>query len=181
MVLYKLVNPLIKGKLNTTYDASSSLSAAQKAYESFSKYVSNSTPEFLFTLQKVKSKNSFVGEGNVNDYHHFKLLENKNGLNVSYEIVKFNKVNKNNLKKFKKALRKRVKNNQNGGAYDDIDIDDFEEYDEEDLYRSNTRRYGYDPISLWLYDPYIYPVTRLYIPTFVSTIRPIVTYLYNQY
>jgi len=76
-------------------------------------------------------------------------------------------------------LRKRVQNEQSGGAYDDVDIDDFEEYDEEDLYRSNTKRYGYDPISLWLYDPYIYPVTRLYIPTFVSTIRPIVTYLYT--
>ena len=176
MVLYKLVNPLIKGKLNTTFDASSSLSAAQKAYESFSKYVSNSTPELLFTLQKVKSKSSQAGEGNVSDYHHFKLIENKSGSNVSYEIVKYNKVNKDKLKKFKKFLRKRVKSDQSGGSYSDVDIDDFDDYAEEDLYRSNKKKYGYEPISFWLYDPYLYPVRRLYIPTFVATVNPYVVY-----
>ena len=51
MTLYKLVNPLIKGKLNTSFEGKNENVAAQKAYNALSKYFHNSTPEFLFTIK----------------------------------------------------------------------------------------------------------------------------------
>ena len=89
MTLYKLVNPLIKGKLNTTFEESSSSRAAEKAYTTLSKYFHNSTPVFLFTLQKVSDKKK-LGEGKVSDYFHYKVIEDRSGNDVSYEIVKYN-------------------------------------------------------------------------------------------
>ena len=74
MTLYKLVNPVIKGKMNTTFDAKAPHKAASKAYNAVSKYWNNSTPEFIFTLQKVKSKKTEIGEGKVNDYFHYSKI-----------------------------------------------------------------------------------------------------------
>ena len=57
--------------------------------------------------------------------------------------------------------------NQHGGAkkskYDDDDDDDD---DSPDYFVSKT--YYYDPISYWYYLPSVYPLDRLYLPTFVS-------------
>ena len=179
MTLYKLVNPLIQGKLNTTFEESSASKAASKAYNTLSKYFHNSTPEFLFTLQKVSSKSS-LGEGKVSDYYHYKVLENRSGKDVSFEIVKYNKINKNRLNKFRKSLEKTMKENfQTGGYRDDVDYD-IDLDSDHGLYGSRTR-YDYEPIGLWLYDPYIYSINRLYVPTFVTSVSPYVTYLLHDY
>jgi len=176
MTLYKLVNPLIKGKLNTSFEAKNENIAAQKAYNAVSKYFHNSTPEFLFTIQKVANKKTTIGEGKLNDYYHFKVLEDRTGNDVSYEIIKYNKINNSRLNKFRKSLKTTIKENQVGGdpKYN-IDVDD-DEY----LYRSDTR-YSYQPIGLWLYDPYIYSLDRLYVPTFVTSVSPYVTYFLYDY
>lgn len=177
MTLYKLVNPLIKGKLNTTFEESSSSRAAEKAYKTLSKYFHNSTPEFLFTIQKVKDK-SQLGEGKINDYYHYKVIENRSGNDVSYEIIKYNQVNKKRLNKFRKSLEETIKEHiQTGGYRDNYDIDLDSDYG---LYGSRTR-YDYEPIGLWLYDPYIYSINRLYVPTFVTSVSPYVTYLLHDY
>ena len=178
MTLYKLVNPVIKGKMNTTFKANAPHKAASKAYNAVSKYFHNSTPEFLFTLQKVKTKKSDIGEGTLSDYHHFKVLENRSGNNVTFEIVPYKKINKTRLNQFKKSIRNVVKENQTGGGR--YDLDEGELSDEKDLYRSDTS-YSYQPISLWLYDPYIYSINRLYVPTFVTSVSPYVTYFLSDY
>jgi len=178
MTLYKLVNPVIKGKMNTSFEASAPHKAASKAYNAVSKYFHNSTPEFLFTLQKVKSKRSEIGEGKVNDYFHFKVLENRSGNDVNFEIIPFKKINKKRLNNFKNSIRTVIKENQSGGGRYDLDDDDL--FDERHLYRSDTA-YSYQPISLWLYDPYIYNLNTLYVPSFVTTVSPYVTYFLYDY
>lgn len=181
MTLYKLVNPLIKGKLNTTFEANSSGRAAEKAYNSISKYFHNSTPEFLFTLQKVRSKNTQVGEGKVSDYLHFKVIENRSGNQVNFELIPYKNFNKKRLNKFKKSIRNTLDENiQSGGGYRDRYDINLDEDDDRYLYKSDTSL-RYEPISLWLYDPYIYSIDRLYVPTFVSSISPYVTYLLHDY
>jgi hypothetical protein len=175
MTLYKLVNPLIKGKLNTSFEGKNENVAAQKAYNALSKYFHNSTPEFLFTIQKVKNSKSTIGEGKINDYFHFKVLEDRTGNDVSFEIIKYNKINNPRLNKFRKSLQNSLKENQIGGSRFDLDLDDDDYF-----YRSDTR-YSYQPIGLWLYDPYIYTIDRLYVPTFVTSVSPYVTYFLYDY
>jgi len=179
MTLYKLANPVIKGKMNTTFEAKAPHKAASKAYNAVSKYFNNSTPEFIFTLQKVKSKKTDIGEGKVNDYFHFKVLENRSGSDVAFEIVPYKKINKTRLNKFRKSIKTVMnENKQTGGGRYDLDEDELS--DDRDLYRSDTG-YAYEPISLWLYDPYLYTIDRLYIPTFVTSVSPYVTYFLADY
>jgi len=179
MTLYKLINPIIKGKLNTTYQANKPHNAAEKAYKSLSKYFHNSTAEFLFTIQKVKSKNTDIGEGNVNDYFHYKVIENREGNNVNFEIVPYKKINKKRLNKFKGSIKSILNDNQQTGGGSMYDLNDSD-FDDRHLYRSDTS-YKYQPISLWLYDPYIYSISSVYIPTFVTSVSPYVTYLLHDY
>ena len=77
----EIKNAFIKGKMNTSFEASAPHKAASKAYNAVSKYFHNSTPEFLFTLQKVKSKRSDIGEGkilNIAKYNSKKDFEETN-------------------------------------------------------------------------------------------------------
>ena len=55
---------------------------------------------------------------------------------------------------------------QQGGAKKSKYDDDEDEDDSPDYFVSKT--YYYDPISYWYYLPSVYPLDRLYLPTFVS-------------
>ena len=65
----------------------------------------------------------------------------------------------------KKKNRKKSKKYDNSDDSDDSDSDDF--------YKSiRTYRPINQPIYYWWYDPYIYKLDSLYIPTFYSYITP---------
>ena len=86
---YLIVNPIIGGNLNTKISGENNLEAANNAYQLMAKNFSNSMPEFYFTLQEAKSKNTQIGGGRSNDYTHYLVTEKKKKLNVSYRLVKY--------------------------------------------------------------------------------------------
>lgn len=159
MKSYKLVNPQIRGTLNTEFKASNSLKAADYAYQSLSKHFSNNIPNFYFTLQKSDD----------NDYKHFKVTEKKikndeEKLECQYEITPI-KADSNRLNKFK----------QKGG---DKIIDVFIENDLYTPTYSVLKPTQYEfkvlqqPIYYYYYDPILYKIDNLYIPTFLEPIKP---------
>jgi len=165
MPSYKLVNPVIKGTLNTTYKGKNGLDAAHKAYQSISKYVHNSMPEFFFTLEKTNNGKT--------EYNHFKVIEDRVGDEVSYEISKFKKVSTKDMNKFKKTYKEMTTYQRGGGDDYNISIDDSSS---DDLWRSNTLRKNQNVISFYLYYPRLYHVRRLFVPTFVTTLSPYVVF-----
>lgn len=75
---YEMINPVIQGKLKTTFKATSDLDAANKAWSSVSKYISNNVPKFAFTLKNTK-------DGSL---CHFSVEETKKGKEASFNISK---------------------------------------------------------------------------------------------
>jgi hypothetical protein len=186
---YKLVNPYVSGKFNKDFKAESSLKAADYAYQSLSKHFSNSLPVFHFTLQQVSDKQ--VGGGKNSDYKHFKVTEkkkNNNGqIECKYKITP-EKANNDHLNKFKTKISSF--NNQKGGldyvdvfSDDDDDLDNESDDDSEYLYTPSymsslspfiyTDNYVYrNPITYYYYDPFVYINPKVYVPTFVTPLRP---------
>jgi hypothetical protein len=169
---FKLVNPLIKGDMETTYTGGSSMDVANKAYQNLSQYFNNYIPKFYFTLEDENNK-----------LHHFKVNENRNGENANYTIKSYSVKSK-----YESELRKQIEEyNTNGGQYSSEEqqggrkhkhsrssssssSDDW--LDES----SSTDRYSYkvDPIINWWYYPSVYRVRRFYVPTFVQSVTPII-------
>lgn len=125
-----------------------------------------------------------------NNFSHFIVNEkiNSDG-EVSFNVNHFNgSVNNlsnlvNNVmvlqKKFKKAKRNGAALNQlsevssessesaqEGGKKHSKYDDDEEEDDSPDYYVKKT--YYYDPITYWYYTPAVYPLDKLYLPTFTT-------------
>ena len=124
MTKFTLVNPKIDGSVKTSYEASSSLKAADEAYTAISKYFTNRLQEFRFTLQ------------NGGKYHHFVASEKKGADNkVSYTINEFKgKVDT-------KSLEKRINDyqEQHGGRKHKLDDSSDSDSDSSPAFR----RYNY--------------------------------------
>jgi hypothetical protein len=136
MTKFTLVNPRIEGSVQTEFDASSPLQAADEAYSSISKYFTNRLQEFRFTLQSGGK------------YHHYiaSEMKNKDASKVSYTIAEFKgKVNTSQFEKSQEHYQQQM-----GGRrrFDDDDSDDSDS-------SPPFRRYNY-PIYNWWYDPFIY-------------------------
>uniref|UniRef100_A0A6C0M1E4 Uncharacterized protein n=1 Tax=viral metagenome TaxID=1070528 RepID=A0A6C0M1E4_9ZZZZ len=140
MTKFTLVNPKIDGSVQTSFDTSSPLKAADEAYSAISKYFTNRLQEFRFTLQSGGK------------FHHFVASEKLGKDNkVSYTINEFKgKVNIDTMQKSMDQYQE-----QNGGK---------KKWDEDDSSSSSSdsspafRRYNY-PIYNWWYDPFVYVVT----------------------
>lgn len=190
---YVLVNPFIRGDLNNSFSGKNSLDAANKAYTELSNFFNNNVPKFYFTLQKVKNEKS-IGKGRMSDYVHFKVIETKNGKNVQYKIVP-HEMSGAGIKEFKKKLTNVVSSQkkleggseQDGGAKkkkkktkkkkdesdSDSDSSDWLE-DSSDEHHKYKTGISMQPIYHWWYDPYLYKLQKIYIPTFVPPLTPYV-------
>lgn len=178
---YNLVNPYVKGDLKTTVKANNSIEAANKLYAGLSEHFNNNVPKFYFTIQKGKS-----GDGK---YYHFQVSEEKNGDEVDFALKPYTIPNstssesqfKSRLTAFKSRL-----NNKSGGRSKvkkvlkkktmDSDDDDIFEDDSDDYYR-RARSYVpviNQPISYFWYDPFVFNLESVFIPTFYSYITPFV-------
>jgi hypothetical protein len=181
---FLVVNPWIHGNIKPVYSGKNQLDAANKAYEDISQYFGNNNPEFLFSLQKVKSKND-IGNGKNSDYYHFQVNEkrgtqNNKAIKFNLQEINFTKKDNKSLTSFKKDLKKTIvdikKDNtseQLGGVwFDDDDDDDDWIYNiySYPKYRNMSQFYGY------YYSPYLYNrffSSRYFsIPTFAPTIHP---------
>lgn len=154
---YTLVNPHIEGSMNTTVKADNSFKAGKKLYSALSEHFNNNVPHFYFTIQKGGS-----GKGK---YYHFKVSEEKNGNEINFDLEQVDLSNeKECMKKFQGKLKNYLKKQTGGKKHDDDDLFDDKE-------PSNI---SWAPIVYWWYDPIIYSIDYVFVPTFYSTITPFV-------
>jgi hypothetical protein len=105
---YCLVNPYIKGDINTKIKSQNSHEAATTFYTKLSEHFNNSIPKFIFTIQKGSS-----GEGK---FYHYIVNENKNNEEVNYSIKLLKDDSNFKLDNFKLKLEEiKTKFDQAGG------------------------------------------------------------------
>jgi len=171
---YVLVNPHIEGKFKSKIKAKNSTEAANIFYKNLSEHFNNFVPKFHFSIQKGSS-----GEGK---YYHFEVKESRENNEVTFKVKQMNITGEDEvISSFKNKLENfKAKLNQDGGKKkkskksrkhmsDDSDLDDSSD----DFYR---RARSYMPVSqpiyYWWYDPYLYRLDSIYVPTFYAYVRP---------
>jgi hypothetical protein len=208
MKSYTLVNPYIEGSMRTKFKAGSSLEAAKLAYEELSQYFSNNVPRFLFSLKKTgsDSDNDFyhfqvLEKINNSDKLRYTIKAYNKANNIDKFKIAFKKTSKNlqgggpgdigdsgdisetddksdaNTNSYKKDLV--------GGKYKKYKYDDDDDSSSSSSSSDSDYYYYYKPvnrvrpINYWSYYPYLYPTTRVYIPTFIPSITPYVNISIN--
>lgn len=179
---YVLVNPYIKGEFKNTIKADNSTIAAKMFYKNLSDHFNNAVPKFYFTIQKGTS-----GKGK---YYHFQSKEKRNNDEVSFTIKPYNILNENmdlfkdKLSKFKNKIQKggekskkhkKHKNRDKDSSESDSDLDSTDSED----YIKNISTYTplvNQPIYYWWYDPFVYKLDSVFIPTFYAYVTPLIEY-----
>jgi len=181
---YKLVNPYIHGDFTTSLKSQNSVTAAKSFYKSLSEHFNNNIPKFYFTIQKGGS-----GSGK---YYHF-VVKEKKGKNdeVKFNVEQYDvdtdaaslSAFKSKLNAFqnkfeqaggKKGGKKGSKKGSKKAAKKSLDDSDSDLDSSEDFYR---RAQTYQPVVTpplyyWWYDPGVYKLNSVFIPTFYSYVTP---------
>jgi len=172
---YLLVNPHIEGNFNSKIKAKNSNEAANIFYKNLSEHFNNSVPKFHFTIQKGSS-----GDGK---YYHFEVKESRTDNEVSFKVnpMKLSS-DPESMESFKSKLENfKAKFNQDGGKKnkksqkhdsDDSDSSDWDASSDEFYRRAKQYLPVNQPIYYWWYDPYVYRLDSIYIPTFYSYVTP---------
>lgn len=174
---YLLVNPHIEGDFKTKIKARNSVEAGHIFYKNLSEHFNNSVPKFYFSIQKGSSSNG--------KYYNFEVKESRKENDVSYKVKQLqNEINQEAMQNFKNRLETfKAKFNQDGGkkskkhrkSHDDDSSDSSEWDDSSEEFYKRARTYAPTsnyPIYYYWYDPYIYNLNSIYIPTFYSYITP---------
>lgn len=171
---YVLVNPHIEGKLETKVKAQNSQEAANMLYKNLSENFSNSIPHFHFTIQKGSS-----GEGSL---YHFEVNETRKNNEVNFSVKSMNIKGVNEAEGKFKARLEQAKNKlaQEGGKkhkskkskkHDSSDSD-LDSSSSDDYKRAKSYVPLNQPIYYWWYDPYVYRLDSVYVPTFYTYTVP---------
>ena len=173
---YRLVNPYLTGNIENTFSGKSALDAASEAYNSLSENFNNNIPKFYFTLQKVNNSENKVGGGKNQDYFHFEVTEEKIDNQVNFRIKPLKeKIDSKRLTQFKKSIsqkdlkggkRKKKDDSSSSSSTDSDFLDDSSDA------KYKTKYVRSDPIVNWFYDPYLYRLQKVYVPTFVYPVKP---------
>ena len=174
---YILVNPHIEGNFKTKVKAQNSQEAANNLYKSLSEHFNNSIPSFNFTIQKGSS-----GNGSL---YHFQVKESRKKNEVSFYIKPMTIKGSDTLEEqFKSRLEKvKEKLSQDGGKkskkskkskHDSSDSDSDSDFSSSSDNKKRSKSYipFNQPISYWWYDPYVYRLDNLYVPSFYSYTIP---------
>ena len=186
MPKYSLINPSIIGeKFQDKISARNSTDAANKIYLDLSEHINNAMPSFYFTIMKEDKNPDKV------KYYHYNIKEELRGKDVKYSLHKLdNDVNQEKLnsllskretflekivkaggdKKRKKSSKKskRKKDDSDNSDSSDTLSDSSFEYEYKLIKHANKKQPFY---YVW-YDPLVYPVSSVYIPTFYSYLKP---------
>lgn len=172
---YVLVNPHIEGNFKSKIKAKNSIEAANIFYKNLSEHFNNFVPKFHFSIQKGSS-----GDGK---FYHFEVKESKEDNEVTFKVKQMNIAGegevissfKNKLENFKAKLnqdggkKKKSKKSSKHISDDDSDFDDSSD----DFYRrAKSYMPASQPIYYWWYDPYLYRLDSIYVPTFYAYVRP---------
>ena len=186
---YCLVNPHIEGNIETTIKSNNSVKAAKTFYKSLSQHFNNNIPKFYFTVQKGGSGNG--------KYYHFVVKEVRKNDEVNFSIEPY--VVSQNLKSIKNFETKlssfKSKFNQFGGRDRDrdkknskksskksskkLDDDSDSDLDSDENFYKKANYYKPSvtpPLYYWWYDPGVYNLDSVYIPTFYSYVTPYLQY-----
>lgn len=173
---YKLVNPYIQGDMPTQIKAKNSVVAARNFYKSLSEHFNNSIPKFYFTIQK--------GGSGTGKYYHFVVKEVKNKDEVKFNVEPFTVSNdESSIRTFETKLNNfKAKYEQAGGKKGKkgskksrkLDDTDSELDSSEDFYRraQTYKPVVTPPLYYWWYDPALYNLDSIFIPTFYSYLTP---------
>lgn len=172
---YKLLNPYIEGNIVNTFSGKSALDVAEQTWTAISKYITNNVPQFAFTLENT----------NNGQIHHFLVKESLiGGSNASFKISEMPlKMKSKEEKEFKNRIDKFKNSNMRGGKKKRDDDDDSsssslsEVFSALKLYKKNKTY----PITYWWYDPLVYRLDSVYIPTFVAPIVPYIEVMTVNY
>ena len=176
---YQLVNPYIAGNFKSKIKARNSLEAANMLYKSLSEHFNNSIPTFYFTIMK--------GGSGAGAHYHFKVNEKMKGDEVNFSVKSYHVENnetaidtfKNKLEKFKakfdqlggkksKTKKSKSRKSKSDESDTDLDVSSDELYKRVQSYVPVTQ-----PIYYWWYDPYVYNLNSIFIPTFYSYLNPL--------
>jgi len=155
---YNLVNPLIQGSFNSKTKADNSAKAAKFFYGQLSEFIGNDLPKFYFTLQK----------GGKGKYYHFKVEEQRNDNEVKYTLSPYEveNVDTKPIEIKKEEIKKQL-----GGKKHKKNKDD----DSSSSSTSESYKYAKHYVPVWdtpihylWYDPYVYKVDTVWIPSFVT-------------
>ena len=190
---YKLVNPYIRGEFETKLKTKNSVEAARKFYNSLSEHFNNSVPKFYFTIQK--------GGSSKGKFYHFEVEETRKGDEVDFSIrplelenaEKTDELFVSNFKNFKgrfNARRKSKRSSKRGSRKSSKrgsrssrkserreSSDRFGDgFEEDDFYKSALEYVpvASQPISYLYYDPLIYSLDSVFLPTFYAYLSPYV-------
>jgi hypothetical protein len=187
---YTLVNPFIHGDFKNTVKSKNSVNAAKTFYKNLSEHFNNNIPKFYFTIQKGGSGNG--------KYYHFLVKETKGDNDeVKFKVESYNisneeanlKVFKNKLVKFKSKFeqaggKKAAKKGSKKGSKAKKSIDDDSDLDSsEDFYRraQTYKPVVTPPLYYWWYDPGVYGLDSVFVPTFYSYVTPYIQYSLGGY
>jgi len=195
---YHLVNPTIKGdNFNTSFKAKNSVEGARLAYENLSEHFNNKIMKFHFTLQKGgggkfyhfkvtenRTDNSvkfslqsynFIGEEDANTAFKLKLDEFNHKFDNTQVDDKQAGGKKVKSKKHKKSKKNKKSLDDDSDSSESSMSSSSSDFDSltENLYKRAKR---YTPVSqpfyYWWYDPYLYKLDSVFIPTFYPYVTP---------
>jgi hypothetical protein len=182
--LYVLVNPYIQGEFKNEIKANNSNEAAHLFYKNLSEHFNNAVPKFFFTIQKGGSGNG--------KYYHFQSKEKRKKDEVTFTIKSY-KIQGENMTNFtnklttfkskfsqaggKKSSKKNSKKSKKDSSESDSDSDS-----DSDTYYKKVNTYipvVNQPIYYWWYDPLIYNINSVFIPTFYAYVTPVIELSYG--
>jgi hypothetical protein len=171
---YVLVNPYIEGNFKSKIKSKNSQEAANTFYKNLSEHFNNFVPKFHFSIQKGSS-----GDGKL---YHFEVKEKMEDNEVTFNLKSLTvEGDEEVVSNFKTKLNNfKTKMNQDGGKKktkkshkrDDSDDSDFDDSSEDFYRRAKSYIPTAQPIYYWWYDPYLYRLDSVYIPTFYAYVRP---------
>lgn len=152
---YRLINPTIRGNITNLFTGKTHMDAARRAWDTLSGFITNTVPMFPFTIENTKN-------GRV--YSYLVKESEPKEKQVEYEITQLENIDKKDEKKLKKDSK------QKGGKYTGSSEGDANEVF--DILRSHRTMQATQPIVYLWYDPMIYKLPSVYIPTFVPHLTP---------
>ena len=161
---YKIVNPRIRGSMNTRFMAENNKEAGLNAYKEMSSYFSNNVPSFVFTLQRGNKMIHYVAKEKVNNE------KVKFSVRQIDDSSKLRKIDEDALKTF---IADTGDGSNVGGGFTYFD-DDSSSSSSSPNYVYHRKPIEYSPITHWQYFPKIYPFQYSYVPTFISSVQPYV-------
>ena len=167
---FQIVNPVIKGSMETNIRAKTARDAAITSYKNISTYFASNVPQFAFTLQEGGNLSHFVASEKINSEGKVKFT-----IRESKKIQNIELLNKfiNETDNFEGGGHKRRSKSRYRYRYED------DSSDSSDSSSDSSSDYNYykpvrhqTPIEYWYYYPNAYKYNYYYVPQFISPITP---------